>query len=81
MQRLATGLAIALAAIPCALAQDAAAPAPVSLVHCGHLFDSGSGRLLGETSIVVRGERIESVQAGHSALPASPSATPSTRSG
>jgi len=72
MQRLATGLAIALAAIPCALAQDAAAPAPapVSLVHCGHLFDSGSGRLLGETSIVVRGERIESVQAGLSALPA-----------
>ena len=70
MQRLATGLAIALAAIPCALAQDAAAPAPVSLVHCGHLFDSGSGRLLGETSIVVRGERIESVQAGRAALPA-----------
>ncbi|HEX2596495.1 MAG TPA: amidohydrolase family protein [Luteimonas sp.] len=71
MQRLATGLAIALAAIPCALAQDAAAPAPapVSLVHCGHLFDSGSGRLLGETSIVVRGERIESVQAGRAALP------------
>jgi len=59
--------------VPCSLmAQDAtpaAAPA-VSVVHCGHLFDSGSGRMLGETSIVVRGERIESVQPGHAALPA-----------
>lgn len=58
--------------VPCSLmAQDAtpvAAPA-VSVVHCGHLFDSGSGRMLGETSIVVRGERIESVQPGHAALP------------
>jgi len=70
MQRLAIGLAIALAAIPCVQAQDTATPLTVSLVRCGHLFDSGSGRLQGETSIVVRGERIESVQPGHAALPA-----------
>ena len=59
--------------VPCSLmAQDAMPPpAPaVSVVHCGHLFDSGSGRMLGETSIVVRGERIESVQAGPIAAPA-----------
>jgi imidazolonepropionase-like amidohydrolase len=70
-----------LAAVSCALfafalpvaAEDAAPPASapaVKLVHCGHLFDSASGRMLGETSIVVRGERIESVQAGAIAAPA-----------
>ena len=58
-----------LAALP-AFAADAPAPAAATVVHCGHLFDSGSGRLLGETSIVVRGERIESVQAGSMAAPA-----------
>jgi len=65
-------LALTACLLPCALmAQDAAPSAsPVSLVRCGHLFDSASGRLQGETSIVVRGERIESVQAGHAALPA-----------
>ena len=70
-----------LLALPCALfaialpaaAGDAAPPAsaPVAkVVHCGHLFDAVSGRMLGETSIVVRGERIESVQAGAIAAPA-----------
>jgi imidazolonepropionase-like amidohydrolase len=70
-----------LAAVSCALfafalpvaAEDVAPPASapaVKLVHCGHLFDSASGRMLGETSIVVRGERIESVQAGAIAAPA-----------
>ena len=54
-----------------AAATDAPAPAPtVRIVHCGHLFDSDSGRMLGETSVVVRGERIESVQAGRIAAPA-----------
>jgi imidazolonepropionase-like amidohydrolase len=51
-------------------AQDGDAPASASVVHCGHLFDSASGRLLGETSILVRGERIESVRPGAMALPA-----------
>jgi imidazolonepropionase-like amidohydrolase len=52
-------------------AQDATpASAGATVVHCGHLFDSASGRMQAETSIVVRGERIESVQAGHIALPA-----------
>ena len=54
-----------------AMAQDSAQAAATSfVVHCGRLFDANSGRLLGETSIVVRGERIESVQAGAIATPA-----------
>jgi imidazolonepropionase-like amidohydrolase len=56
-----------LAAIPMASAQDAApatnAPA-ISVVHCGHLFDSESGRMLGQTTITVEGDRIKSVNAG-----------------
>ncbi|MGC4028691.1 MAG: amidohydrolase family protein [Steroidobacteraceae bacterium] len=59
------------ATAPCAFAQETAAPAPtVKVVHCGHLFDSTAGRMLGATSIVVRGDRIESVQPGTSAAPA-----------
>ena len=55
-----------LAALPIAAAQDAspAGPPTTSVVHCGHLFDSESGRMLGETSITVEGERIKTVQAG-----------------
>ena len=69
---LALSCALFAIALP-ASAEDAAPPtsAPVAkVVHCGHLFDAVSGRMLGETSIVVRGERIESVQAGHIAPPA-----------
>ena len=69
---LALSCALFAIALP-ASAEDAAPPAsaPVAkVVHCGHLFDAASGRMLGETSIVVRGERIESVQAGHIAPPA-----------
>jgi imidazolonepropionase-like amidohydrolase len=52
-------------------AQDATAAAPaLSVVHCGHLFDAASGRMLGETTIVIRGERIESVNAGTIPMPA-----------
>ncbi|HSR64569.1 MAG TPA: amidohydrolase family protein, partial [Xanthomonadaceae bacterium] len=50
---------------------DAAAPAPApTVLHCGHLFDAASGRLLGETSILVRGERIAEVHAGRMDAPA-----------
>ncbi|MFO1473770.1 MAG: amidohydrolase family protein [Lysobacterales bacterium] len=69
---LALSCALFAIALPAA-AEDAAPPAsaPVAkVVHCGHLFDAVSGRMLGETSIVVRGERIESVQAGAIAAPA-----------
>ena len=59
---LSASLLLALAATS-VQAQDGVAPAPASMVHCGHLFDSASGRLLGETSILVRGERAE--EPGH----------------
>ena len=53
-----------LAALPIVEAQESPPPPAISVVHCGHLFDSDSGRMLGETSITVDGERIRSVQAG-----------------
>ena len=53
-----------LAALPIAAAQEPTPAPAVSVVHCGHLFDSESGRMLGETSITIAGERIKSVQPG-----------------
>ncbi|HTA63990.1 MAG TPA: amidohydrolase family protein, partial [Xanthomonadaceae bacterium] len=65
MHRLPLALAL-LAALPVATAQDAAPAAPPAsvAVHCGHLFDSESGRMLGETTVTVAGDRIQSVQPG-----------------
>jgi imidazolonepropionase-like amidohydrolase len=45
-----------------AMAADTA-PATVVL-HCGHLFDSNTGKLLGETTIVTDGKRIKEVKPG-----------------
>ena len=72
MNRIASAALLALACTSIVHAEDATpAAAPVlHVVHCGQLFDAASGRMRGETSIVVRGERIESVQAGAIALPA-----------
>jgi imidazolonepropionase-like amidohydrolase len=56
-----------LAALPVVAAQESTtgpvAPA-ISVVHCGHLFDSETGRMLGETSITVAGDRIKAVRPG-----------------
>ena len=60
-------LALALlAALPVVAAQESftAQAAATAIVHCGHLFDSESGKMLGETSITVQGDRIKAVQAG-----------------
>jgi imidazolonepropionase-like amidohydrolase len=69
---LACSLALAVLPAPgtAADAPTASAPDTTTVVHCGHLFDATSGRLLGETSILVRGERIASVQAGAMTTPA-----------
>ncbi|NUS39373.1 MAG: amidohydrolase family protein [Lysobacter sp.] len=67
----ATAFVLTLTVLPRAdAAADAAAPAPTTTVlHCGHLFDANSGRLQGETSILVRGERIAEVRAGRMDAP------------
>ena len=55
------------AAILCASASHALADdfkaAPIAL-HCDHVFDANSGKLLGATTIIIVDERIQSVQAG-----------------
>ena len=65
MQRLPVFSVLAMiAAGTCAPVWAADAP-PVQLVlHCGHLFDPVSGKLLGETSVVVDGKRIKDVKTG-----------------
>jgi imidazolonepropionase-like amidohydrolase len=74
MKRLASTALIALACTAATAAGDEpgapAASAAVQVLHCGRMFDAPAGRVRGETSIVVRGDRIESVQAGAIAAPA-----------
>jgi len=46
------------------------APSPsVLALHCGHLFDANTGKLLGETTIVTEGKRIKEVKAGRADAP------------
>jgi len=57
-----------LAAGPAAQSQSQAqtpvsAPA-VTVLHCGHLLDSIGGKLLGATTVVVAGKRVQEVQSG-----------------
>jgi imidazolonepropionase-like amidohydrolase len=67
------GLATLLAAGPAAQAQgQAQSPASASAVtvlHCGHLLDSVAGKLLGATTIVVAGKRVQEVQSGSTTPP------------
>jgi imidazolonepropionase-like amidohydrolase len=65
------GLVTLLAAGPVAQAQgqsSESAPA-VTALHCGHLLDPVAGKLLGATTIVVAGKRVQEVQSGTTAPP------------
>jgi imidazolonepropionase-like amidohydrolase len=44
-------------------------PSGVSAVHCGHLIDTEAGKLLGESTVLIKGKRIDSVISGHEAPP------------
>ena len=69
---IAAGMALASAA-----AEETAAPAAVTAVHCGHLIDTAAGKLLGETTIVTDGKRVREVPW----LPGEPPPVPHDRSG
>jgi imidazolonepropionase-like amidohydrolase len=67
------GLVTLLAAGPAAQAQ-AQPPAPasaptVTVLHCGHLLDTIAGKLLGATTIVIAGKRVQEVQSGTTTAP------------
>src|ERR1700733_6283724 len=40
---------------------------PDIAIHCGHLIDTQAGKLLGETTVLIRAKRIESVAGGRQA--------------
>lgn len=61
---------LAAAALPVAMGQGAAAPAKVSYVKAGKLFDSAKGSYQQNVVLVIEGERIKSVEAGGFAIPA-----------
>ena len=56
-----------LAASPAAASANV--PPNASTLHCGKLFDSRSGRMLGPHTVVVRAGKVAEVRAGHAALP------------
>ncbi len=58
------------ALIPSAPAAEPATTPSTRMVHCGHLFDSASGAMKGETSITVQGDRITAVEPGRASVPA-----------
>lgn len=71
MSRSAFAVLLTLACLPAlAASPDSGDATAVTVLHCGRLFDADTGRMLGESSIVVRGARIVSVQPGAIALPA-----------
>ncbi len=48
----------------CALAVFPATAAELTAIHCGHLFDPVAGKRLGETTVLIEGDRIKEVRAG-----------------
>jgi imidazolonepropionase-like amidohydrolase len=51
-------------ALAAGAAPGAAATSGVTVVHCGHLLDTRAGKMLDETTVVIRGGRISEVQPG-----------------
>src|SRR5690242_20410262 len=56
-------LAVALIATPLFAAEPPAKGGSIAL-HCTHLLDPAAGKLLGESTVVVRSGRIDAVHAG-----------------
>ncbi|WP_424681952.1 amidohydrolase family protein [Frateuria sp. YIM B11624] len=61
--RPALALAAVLIATP-ALAAEPPASGPSTALHCAHLLDPAAGKLLGESTVVIRDGRIQAVHAG-----------------
>ena len=72
--------ALALLCFPATLLLAQTAPAPaapaVTVVHCPRLFDSTAGKMLGPSTVVIRGDKFEKVESGtQSAAHTHPSAS------
>ncbi|HEY5102647.1 MAG TPA: amidohydrolase family protein, partial [Steroidobacteraceae bacterium] len=61
------GCLLVMAGGAAAAADTDAENAATTAIHCGHLLDTQAGKLLGETTVIVHGKRIDSVVAGHQA--------------
>ncbi|WP_242113132.1 metal-dependent hydrolase family protein [Luteimonas aquatica] len=67
MNRSASALLLALACLPASAAP--AEPPPPQALHCGRLFDSRGGRVLGEHTVLVRDGKIAEVRPGRVEFP------------
>lgn len=65
IRRTAIVTALAAGSSATALAAEAPAPAaPVTAIHCGHLLDVVSGKMLDDTTVVIEGKRVREVTNG-----------------
>jgi imidazolonepropionase-like amidohydrolase len=64
-----TKLLLLLAALAAFPALAAEGPTTAFALHCGHLFDANTGKLVGETTIVTNGKRIKEVKPGRADAP------------
>jgi imidazolonepropionase-like amidohydrolase len=62
--------ALALLAFASSAAAFDSMAADSTILHCGKLFDSRSGRVLGEHTVIVESGKLKSVEAGYAPLPA-----------
>src|SRR5687768_5219840 len=58
-----------LAALASPIAAFDSMAADTTVLHCGKLFDSRSGRVLGEHTVVVESGKLKSVDAGYAPVP------------
>ena len=61
--RVAFAIAAALA-LPAVAAESAAASHDVTMLHCARMLDPAAGKMLGETTLVIEGNRIKEIKAG-----------------
>lgn len=65
--RIASLTLMSLAGATAALAADTPAGGPITAIHCGHFLDVVTGKMLGDTTIVIDGKRVKQVEAGSQA--------------
>jgi imidazolonepropionase-like amidohydrolase len=58
---------VLLLSVGSAVAADADTATTTTAIGCGHLLDTKAVKILGETTVIVRGKRIDSVVTGHQA--------------
>ncbi len=69
MRHITAALGVSLFLLQALPAAAESAPGQLTAVHCGHLIDTEAGKLLGESTVLINGKRIESLAGGRQVPP------------